>query len=136
MITIKFEGVDSFNRPIFKDINSKDRYGDTDHLFDTEATEKEVLTKINIDDLCFFGKRFGCEPTGTPAGDLKYISIDICNDPDYFEENILFNQNKIQKYSATETAYIHRFLKGENFIIDKDFSLANLNLIKSLLERL
>ena len=136
MITIKFEGVDSFNRPIFKDINSKDRYGDTDHLFDTEATEGEVLTKINIGDLCFFGKRFGCEPMGTPAGDLKFLSVDVLNDPKYFAESIKFNQNKLQKYAATETAYIHRYLKGENLIIDKDFSLDNLNLIKSLLERL
>ena len=62
---VKFHGIDHFNRPIFKDINSKQFFGDTDNLFDGDATEAEVLSKISSKNLTYFGDFFGCEPMGT-----------------------------------------------------------------------
>ena len=40
---VKFEGIDDFNRPIFKGIDSNQRFGSVDFLFGYESTEKEVL---------------------------------------------------------------------------------------------
>jgi hypothetical protein len=69
---IAFAGIDGFNRPIFKRIMPKGDmrkffYGSTHKLFDLVATEAEVLAEISVDDLCFFGNSFGCEPDGTPV---------------------------------------------------------------------
>lgn len=64
---VVFQGIDSFNRPVFKDIESRDRYGSCDKLFSDDATEDEVLKEVTEEDLLFFGLKFGCEPMGTPA---------------------------------------------------------------------
>lgn len=64
-IKLQFEGVDSWNRAVFKDINSKDRYGDTENLYSTYATEKDVLKTVKTECLRYFGKSFGCEPMGS-----------------------------------------------------------------------
>ncbi len=72
-ITVKFEGIDSFNRPIFKGTNTKERFGSLDKLFDYDATEKTVLNEVDEIDLYYFGNFFGCEPIGTPPGDIEII---------------------------------------------------------------
>jgi len=72
-IKIKFEGVDSWGRPVFKDVKSQSRFGSVDVLFDHSATEKEVLEKISNLDLCYFGNSFGCEPMGTTPDNLLII---------------------------------------------------------------
>lgn len=72
-IKVEFEGIDSWNRPVFKDVNSKARYGSVWTLFDYGDTEEVVLSKINEEDLLYFGSHFGCEPMGSPAGNIEII---------------------------------------------------------------
>jgi len=43
---LKFEGIDYWNRPVFKDDNGN-RFGNVDILFDYGAFAKDVLAKIN-----------------------------------------------------------------------------------------
>lgn len=64
---IKFVGIDSWNRPVFKDVCGN-HYGSTntlyshhENIFDDEAKLQRVLKE-----LVFFGSRFNCEPMGTP----------------------------------------------------------------------
>jgi hypothetical protein len=70
-IRVKFEGIDSWNRPVFRDVTSHIRLGDTDHLFSYGVTGKEVLEwyRSNGLNLCsylvFFGSSFDCEPDGS-----------------------------------------------------------------------
>lgn len=72
-ILIKFEGIDRFNRPIFKSLDTKSRYGSVDMLFNYNATEEEVLERISEKDLLWFGNSFGCEPMGDPCENLKIM---------------------------------------------------------------
>ncbi|ENI4487314.1 hypothetical protein ABXZ88_003186 [Vibrio fluvialis] len=73
MITIQFVGVDSFNRPIFKSLTDKAFYGSTEKLFSLDASESEVLAKVSVSDLDYFGSSFGCEPMGTPPTRTLHI---------------------------------------------------------------
>lgn len=76
-ITLKFKGIDSWNRPVFK--YNKKFYGDTDNLFDYDATVYQVLkfyeeNPEKIKNITYFGERFGCEPSGLPLqSDLKIV---------------------------------------------------------------
>jgi hypothetical protein len=89
MVAIKFAGIDSWHRPIFVDEN-KNYYGCTDKLFDRDDTEEVVLDRVVIDDITFFGRKFGCEPMGTHPGDIRIVksgalavgqlTIETCND--------------------------------------------------------
>ena len=72
---IKFEGIDSWNRPVFKRIDSNERFGSVDILFNYSDTEKEVLDKISEDDLLYFGNGFDCEPMGDQVNNLKIIKM-------------------------------------------------------------
>lgn len=76
MVIVKFEGVDNWQRPIFKDVHSEARYGSFDTLFNKSAREGEVLQQVFYDDLQYFGNSFGCEPVGTPAA-VKIVGKDI-----------------------------------------------------------
>jgi hypothetical protein len=71
MVIVDFEGIDDFNRPVFKEIKSKNRYGSVDILFPYWESKESVLKKISEKDLCFFGTTFGCEPMGTKTKDIK-----------------------------------------------------------------
>ena len=72
MKKLRFKGIDSFNRPVFVSVESPNCfYGSLDILFGFNSTEEEVLSKITEKDLCYFGYRFDCEPTGTAAGHIK-----------------------------------------------------------------
>jgi len=71
---ITFVGIDSWNRPIFRSIDfPRNFFGATDILFSFEADEAEVLSKISVKDLTYFGNKFGCEPMGTAAAGLVII---------------------------------------------------------------
>ena len=71
MKTVVFGGIDSFNRPVFVNINNpKDIYGCTDILFGYGSTEADVLAKVSETDLSYYANHLGCEPMGTPAGDI------------------------------------------------------------------
>ncbi len=68
-ITVEFYGIDSWNRPIFKDVDRKEFYGSTDKLYSDTEMEK-AKKEVTVEDLLYFGTHFGCEPMGTPAPNL------------------------------------------------------------------
>ncbi len=67
---IEFIGIDSWNRPIFKD-DKGNYYGSVDKLFDYTDTKEQVLSVITEKDLLFFGTSFDCEPMGNKVKNLK-----------------------------------------------------------------
>jgi hypothetical protein len=75
-IKIKFRGIDDWNRPVFKDIDSNIYFGSVNTLFNYDDTAEKVLTyfKDHIDELEYFGTHFGCEPMG---GISKNITLEI-----------------------------------------------------------
>lgn len=74
MEKVKFAGIDSWNRPVFKSLDKpKHFYGDVHTLFSYGATEAEVLELVTADNLCYFGSKFDCEPYGTPAPNLEIV---------------------------------------------------------------
>ena len=84
IVEIKFEGVDNWNRPIFKDVNSKWRFGDVNNLFSYHHTSlngklKNYLSKCKKDPnfyLQYFGSSFDCEPNGGLADDIQLKIVD------------------------------------------------------------
>lgn len=76
MEKIQFYGIDRFNRPVFKSLDEgkSKYYGDVHNLFSYDAIEAEVLAKVTVDDLCYFGSRFDCEPYGTPVSNLEIVA--------------------------------------------------------------
>jgi len=63
-IKVRFSGIDDWNRPVFYSEKLNAFFGSTDILFDYDATIGEVLSKICINDLSYFGREFNCEPMG------------------------------------------------------------------------
>lgn len=64
VINIKFEGIDDWHRAVFKDVNSRDRYGD---VTCSKTGRPDVVIpyyKEHLDLLEYFGHSFGCEPNG------------------------------------------------------------------------
>lgn len=81
-IELKYEGIDDWNRPVFKDVNSNNRFGDVNNLFSYSEVEEEhprwLDFKHAIEDdansyLEYFGKSFGCEPYGGLSDDVLLI---------------------------------------------------------------
>jgi len=62
-LVLKYEGIDEWSRPIFKDENNK-RYGSVCNLMPYGVTKEEVLERVTPFDLCYFGNTFNCEPHG------------------------------------------------------------------------
>ncbi len=78
-LRIKFVCIDDWNRPVFKAVNLTNYFiGDTDHLFDYDATEEAVLNfykdKNLSECLTYFGDHAGCEPWGMT---LKTAKIEL-----------------------------------------------------------
>lgn len=73
MQEIKYEGIDDWNRPVFRDIKSKERFGSVDILFPYWESEKSVLEKVSEKHLCYFGNYFNCEPLGSKPGNITII---------------------------------------------------------------
>lgn len=79
IVEIKFEGIDDWNRPVFKDTKSNIRYGDVNNLFsyhDIEENDKWKKTlKLYKENphfyLEYFGRSFGCEPNGGLPKNIK-----------------------------------------------------------------
>ena len=69
--TVMFYGIDSWNRPVFKDKNTKAFYGSLSKLFDYSVTKEEVENNIIESDLTYFGTFFDCEPDGASVEILK-----------------------------------------------------------------
>lgn len=75
-VNIKFKGVDDWNRPVFKDVDSRCFYGNTTKLFGWADPTSKIIDyfKNHIDELEYFGNSFGCEPNG---GISKNITLNI-----------------------------------------------------------
>jgi hypothetical protein len=76
IVNIKLKGVDDWNRPVFKDVDSNHYYGSVTTLFGWDNPRQEIIDyfKANIDELEYFGVHFGCEPNG---GINKNIILNI-----------------------------------------------------------
>lgn len=63
---LKFRGIDDWNRPVFKDVDSSLYFGDTNKLFDWSADAETVSNYYRNDPsgLEYFGSSFNCEPHG------------------------------------------------------------------------
>lgn len=67
-LALKFEGIDSWHRPVFKAIGVPMYFGSIDHLFDHTVPEEDIIAFFEgdlADNLVFFGNKFDCEPMGT-----------------------------------------------------------------------
>lgn len=74
IIKIKFYGIDSWNRPIFKAVAEKKFFGDTENLFGYGEENKviEFYSKgDNIKCLSYFGNSFDCEPLGVHLDSIE-----------------------------------------------------------------
>lgn len=73
-IRLHFIGIDDWNRAVFKsDLGYY--YGSTDKLFEYDADEKTVLSQLIVDDICYFGTEFNCEPNGgVPKLPIEFIT--------------------------------------------------------------
>jgi hypothetical protein len=68
-IQIKFRGIDSWNRPVFRGIDEKYKFlyfGDVNKLWSYEADTDRITEyyKEHIEALEYFGDHFDCEPHG------------------------------------------------------------------------
>lgn len=82
-IYIKFEGVNFWSNPIYKDINTTIRYGSTCTLLPSDkvapnGTTEEINNyfKENIEELEVFGSSFDAEPLGGMPEHYKLIIQD------------------------------------------------------------
>ena len=79
ILEVKFEGIDDWNRPVFKSNNPKYkslRFGSVVTLFPYDSKEEDVISKVKASELEYFGDRFGCEPHG---GKFKGLELQIKN---------------------------------------------------------
>lgn len=73
-IKLKFVGIDDWNRPVFKS-ELGHYYGSVDKLFEYNADDKTVLSQLSVDDICYFGSSFNCEPNGgIPKLQFEFIT--------------------------------------------------------------
>lgn len=66
-IPVVFEGIDNFNRPVFKEKSTGRRFGSTSMLFSYDAKPQYVRRCVCCGEatmLTYFGTKFNCEPTG------------------------------------------------------------------------
>ena len=80
---IKFRGVDDFNRPVFKVVDSAIYFGGTTTLFPDlkkfpNGTKEEIneYFRNNQHEIEFFGNKFNCEPHG---GNSEKWQFEIIN---------------------------------------------------------
>ena len=68
-----FEGIDDWNRPVFKHTESKERFGSVDVLFNDGDAEETVQEKITEAHLLYFGNSFNeHDPLGAKVlGEIK-----------------------------------------------------------------
>ncbi len=72
-VRLIYVGIDNWNRPVWKAPDLREYYGSVNELFSYEATEEEVLKKVDTYELCYLGDHFGCEPMGSSVPDKYYI---------------------------------------------------------------
>lgn len=78
-LRLQFIAIDDWNRPVFKDENGR-YFGDTENLFNYETGKEEVYNFYKNKELhqhiCYFGRRFGCEPEGNKVKDSVKIILE------------------------------------------------------------
>ena len=68
VLALRFAGIDSWHRPVFKAIGANCYCGSIDHLFDRTVPEEDIIAFFEddiADKLVYFGNKFDCEPMGT-----------------------------------------------------------------------
>jgi hypothetical protein len=73
IIKVKFRGIDSHNRPIFKAINCNDYFGSVYYLFGKYEDPDKIVEffQYHLDKLVYFGSHFDCEPMGLPLNNVR-----------------------------------------------------------------
>ena len=61
--TLYFHGIDSWDRPVFKEMKTGLFYGSVTKLFENGNTRNNIAMLTEAD-LCYFGETFDCEPMG------------------------------------------------------------------------
>ena len=76
-IKIKFRGIDHWNRPVFKDVDSNNHYGSVSALFNYEDSAEKVIAYFtdHLDELEYFGLHLG--------GLVEGIIFEVINFSDY-----------------------------------------------------
>lgn len=72
-IHLKFVGIDDWSRPVYRNIHNMHQFfGDVNNLFpdkkiapNNTVKEINIFYRHNLENLCYFGNYFGCEPMGT-----------------------------------------------------------------------
>jgi Domain of unknown function (DUF3560) len=95
---VTFEGIDRWNRPVFKAIDKSAYYGSVDIIFDDDATEAEVLTKITEDNILYLYN----DPEDDPMGTKPNNKIVIQRNIDEYDHDATYSpdDNKIRIYPA------------------------------------
>jgi len=76
-VFLRYEGIDYFNRPVFKEVNKNNFYGSVTKLYPWNDNGNSISSDIKSEDLIYFGNSFGCEPMGNPCPDNeKWIIIE------------------------------------------------------------
>lgn len=75
IIDLKFEGIDDFHRAVFKDVNSRNRYGDCSCTKTGKPEDVIAFYRTNLDLLEYFGTSFGCEPNGGTCAAWRFNII-------------------------------------------------------------
>ena len=84
VVKLQFRGIDNFNRPVYKNVDSTAHYGSVDKLYSNNYLDDNKIEKVkgindffrkNIHLLEFFGNTFGCEPNGGISPNIKLVII-------------------------------------------------------------
>ena len=79
IVKIAYVGIDAWNRPIFKDIDSNTYFGSVTTLVPNKTLKTSVDIRNyfsnNISELEYFGSSFGCEPHGGLDSNITLIII-------------------------------------------------------------
>lgn len=80
-LNLVFKGIGTFHIAYFKDVESNNYYGSTEHTFSESATEKEVFDFFIGKNLHlhfkWLGTKFDCEPEGGEIHYTTYITLSL-----------------------------------------------------------
>lgn len=63
-VKLAFIGIDDWSRPVFKMPDTNIFFGSVNKLISYNDNQEEMLKDIKVEDLCYFGNHFNCEPHG------------------------------------------------------------------------
>lgn len=124
-VEVKFVGIDSWNRPVFKQVDDKKYFGSTCNLYGYGEEEKCIefySNNENLNSLVYFGSSFDCEPMGTLLDQMKvplelYLEGTIPEETQYFTnifgEKFLRNPNLVDlELLSTEIKAIKKLVEN------------------------